>query len=157
MARRLRQTQIFIYLAHNDSAFASPFGQSRRETGHYSYDVGREDASEPDAIFALPSQMTVAILPNHPRSTEIANEEHDRGYEVMLHLPMESEANESPESQQLGTGMSKSEEFSVKCSAPFRDGVRCNVPFSMMFNSSPTFGSYSNTQFAEPKKRAKQS
>jgi len=67
------------------------------------------DASEVDAIFALPNQMTLSILPNHPRSTEIAEKAHSRGYEVMLHLPMESETNESPELQQLRSGMSTTE------------------------------------------------
>jgi polysaccharide deacetylase 2 family uncharacterized protein YibQ len=87
---------------------AHPSGNHAAKLAIILDDVGG-DASEPDAIFALPSHMTLSILPNHPRSTEIANEAHDRGYEVMLHLPMESEANESPESQQLRTGMGKSE------------------------------------------------
>jgi uncharacterized protein len=67
------------------------------------------DGSELDPIFALPVEMTLSVLPNHPRSTEIANQAYDRGYEVMLHLPMESEGNESAESQQLRPGMSSAE------------------------------------------------
>jgi polysaccharide deacetylase 2 family uncharacterized protein YibQ len=62
-----------------------------------------------DGIFALPNKLTLSVLPNHPRSNEIAQEAHRRGYEVMLHLPMESETNEAPEVQQLRTGMSASE------------------------------------------------
>jgi len=67
-------------------------------------DVG-SDASTVDTIFTLPDRMTLSILPNHPQSTSIAEYAHRRGYEVMLHLPMESEANESPEVEQLRTGM----------------------------------------------------
>lgn len=62
-----------------------------------------------DSIFALPNKLTLSVLPNHPHSSEIALEAHRRGYEVMLHLPMESETNEAPEVQQLRSGMSASE------------------------------------------------
>ena len=71
-------------------------------------DVGA-DSSAVDAIFSLPYPLTLSILPNHPRSTKIAEEARQRGYEVMLHLPMESVANEVPESQELRPGMSSSE------------------------------------------------
>ncbi len=59
-----------------------------------------------DAIFALHYPLTLSILPNHPRSTEIAREAHRRGYQVMLHLPMESLADETPEAVELRPGMS---------------------------------------------------
>ncbi|HEY4977590.1 MAG TPA: divergent polysaccharide deacetylase family protein, partial [Candidatus Acidoferrum sp.] len=48
-----------------------------------------------DSIFALPNKLTLSVLPNHPHSSEIALEAHRLGYEVMLHLPMESETNEA--------------------------------------------------------------
>lgn len=62
--------------------------------------------SSVDAIFALHYPLTLSVLPNHPRSAEIAAEAHRRGYEVMLHLPMESVANETPEPEELRPGMS---------------------------------------------------
>jgi len=64
------------------------------------------DPAAVDAIFALHYPLTLSVLPNHPRSAEIAQEAHRRGFEVMLHLPMESLANETPESQELRPGMS---------------------------------------------------
>lgn len=67
------------------------------------------DPSAIDDIFTLPNQLTLSVLPNHPRSTDVAEQAHRRGYEVMLHLPMESEANESPELRQLHSGMSTPE------------------------------------------------
>jgi uncharacterized protein len=67
-------------------------------------DLG-SDQSAADAIFALPYPLTVSVLPNHAHSTEIAAEAHRRGYEVMLHLPMQSVANEAPETQELRPGM----------------------------------------------------
>lgn len=67
------------------------------------------DPSAVDAIFSLHYPLTLSILPNHPRSTQIAQEARRRGYQVMLHLPMESLANEIPESQELRPGMSSEE------------------------------------------------
>jgi uncharacterized protein len=63
------------------------------------------DPSATDAIFALHYPLTLSILPNHPQSAGIAQEAHRRGYQVMLHLPMESVANEIPESLELRPGM----------------------------------------------------
>jgi len=67
------------------------------------------DPAAIDQIFTLPNKLTLSVLPNHPRSKEVAEEAHRRGYEVMLHLPMESEANETPEVRQLRPGMTASE------------------------------------------------
>jgi uncharacterized protein len=71
-------------------------------------DVG-SDPSAVDTIFSLHYPLTLSVLPNHARSTQIAQEAHQRGYEVMLHLPMESVANETPEPQELHPGMSPGE------------------------------------------------
>jgi len=53
--------------------------------------------------------LTISVLPNHPHSVEIAQEAHRRGYEVMLHFPMESMRNERPETRELRPGMSTSD------------------------------------------------
>jgi uncharacterized protein len=68
-------------------------------------DLGNDRAAA-DAIFALQCPITISVLPNHPRSIEIAQEAHRRGYQVMLHLPMEAMGNERPEAQELRPGMS---------------------------------------------------
>ena len=68
-------------------------------------DLGNDRAAA-DAIFALQCPITISVLPNHPRSIEIAQEAHRRGYQVMLHLPMESMGHERPEAQELRPGMS---------------------------------------------------
>ena len=67
-------------------------------------DLGSDRAAA-DAIFALPFPLTISVLPNHAHSAEIAEEAHRRGYEVMLHLPMQSVGNETPEAQELHPGM----------------------------------------------------
>jgi len=67
-------------------------------------DLGTDRAAA-DAIFALPYPLTISVLPNHAHSVEIAEEAHRRGYEVMLHLPMQSVGNEMSEAQELHPGM----------------------------------------------------
>jgi len=67
------------------------------------------DALAVDTIFSLHYPLTLSILPNHPHSAEIAQDAHHRGYQVMLHLPMESVGNEKPEIQELRPGMSQAE------------------------------------------------
>ena len=71
-------------------------------------DLGN-DRSAANAIFALKIPITMSVLPNHPHSVEIAEEAHRHGYQVMLHLPMQSVGNERPESQELHSGMSMSD------------------------------------------------
>ena len=56
-------------------------------------------------IFDLPYPLTLSILPNHEHSEEIAEEAERRGYQVMLHLPMQAVATEQPEAQELRPGM----------------------------------------------------
>jgi uncharacterized protein len=67
-------------------------------------DLGNDRAAA-EAIFALPYPLTISVLPDHAHSAEIAEEAHRRGYEVMLHLPMQSLGNEKPEAQELHPGM----------------------------------------------------
>jgi polysaccharide deacetylase 2 family uncharacterized protein YibQ len=67
-------------------------------------DLGNDRAAA-EAIFALPYHLTISVLPDHAHSAEIAEEAHRRGYEVMLHLPMQSVGNEKPEAQELHPGM----------------------------------------------------
>jgi polysaccharide deacetylase 2 family uncharacterized protein YibQ len=67
-------------------------------------DLGSDRAAA-EAIFALHYPLTLSVLPNHEHSTDIANEAQRRGYQVLLHLPMQSIANETPEAQELHAGM----------------------------------------------------
>jgi uncharacterized protein len=69
-------------------------------------DLG-QDYSSAEAIFALPYPLTISVLPNNPHSVDIAEEAHRRGFEVMLHLPMESVSQRHAESHELRPGMSQ--------------------------------------------------
>ncbi len=69
-------------------------------------DLG-QDYSAAESILALPYPLTISVLPNNPHSVDIAEEAHRRGYEVMLHLPMESVSQRHAESHELRPGMSQ--------------------------------------------------
>ncbi len=71
-------------------------------------DLG-SDRSAAEAIFAMGYPLTVSVLPNHEHSLDIAREAHRRGFQVMLHLPMQSLANETPEARELRPGMPAAE------------------------------------------------
>jgi len=71
-------------------------------------DLGNDrDAAE--AVFAMPYPVTVSILPKQAHSKEIAEQALKRGYEVMLHLPMQSIGKEHAEAQELRPGMTRAE------------------------------------------------
>src|ERR1700716_635262 len=89
---------------HSDSAPATSDIQAPR-LAIILDDLGN-DRSAAQAVFAMPYPLTISVLPNHPHSVEIAQEAHRRGFQVMLHLPMESMRNERPETQELRPGMS---------------------------------------------------
>jgi uncharacterized protein len=69
------------------------------------------DGSAADAVLALPAPLTVAVLPHHPLSSQIAEEAHRRGDQVILHLPMQSEGNS--ESNAEGNGAVEESELRV--------------------------------------------
>jgi uncharacterized protein len=71
-------------------------------------DLGSDRAAA-EAIFELAYPLTVSVLPNHEHSAEIASEALRRGYQVMLHVPMQAVANEKPEAQELRPGMPSAE------------------------------------------------
>lgn len=67
-------------------------------------DLGN-DRSAAAAVLALPYHLTISVLPYHPYSAEIAQEAYQRGFEVMLHLPMQAQGGEKSESEELRPGM----------------------------------------------------
>ncbi len=71
-------------------------------------DLGSDNAAA-EQIFALHYPITISVLPEHAHSVGIAEQARRRGYEVMLHLPMQSVGKEQPERQELRPGMSAAE------------------------------------------------
>jgi len=91
-------------------------------------DVG-SDPSAVDQVFALHYPLTLSVLPLHQHSTAIADEAHRRGYQVMLHLPMESIGNEVSEPRQLRLGMN-----SLQVSSDL-GGMLSSVPYAVGVNN----------------------
>jgi uncharacterized protein len=85
------------------------------------------DPAAVDSIFSLRYPLTLSILPNHLHSAQIAREAHRRGYQVMLHLPMQSLADEIPESQEIRPGMPpaqiSAELNNMLASVPYAAGI----------------------------------
>lgn len=91
-------------------------------------DLG-SDRSAADAVFALPYALTISVLPNHAHSADIAEEAHRRGFEVMLHLPMEAAGNETPEAQELHPGMP------AESITPLFEQMMASVPYASGVNN----------------------
>lgn len=70
-------------------------------------DLGN-DRAQADSLFRLAYPLTLSVLPRKADSTEIAEEAHRRGYEVMLHLPIASSSGTSDEAVELHPGMAAS-------------------------------------------------
>jgi uncharacterized protein len=71
-------------------------------------DLGN-DRAQADTLFRLAYPITISVLPPEADSGEIAEEAHRRGYQVMLHLPMASNAGERDETVELHPGMASVE------------------------------------------------
>lgn len=51
-------------------------------------DIGYRQTDE--AVLALPSNITLSVLPHTPLGERLAAIAHDKGHEIMLHLPMQA-------------------------------------------------------------------
>jgi uncharacterized protein len=67
-------------------------------------DLGN-DREAAETLFQLPFPLTVSVLPYLPHSAEISEEASRRGYQVMLHIPIEAPAGAKAESIELRPGM----------------------------------------------------
>jgi uncharacterized protein len=103
---------IHIHFASSQPAAPSSHSQASARLAIILDDLGN-DRGAADAIFALKYPLTVSVLPNHTHSDDIAEEAQRRGYEVMLHLPMQAMGNETPEEQELRPGMPATEVASI--------------------------------------------
>jgi polysaccharide deacetylase 2 family uncharacterized protein YibQ len=88
---------------------------------------GNDSAASVEDIFALHYPLTLSVLPNHAHSAQIAAEAHRRGYQVILHLPMQAVGSEIPESNELRPGMTSPEVSKdltgMLASVPYASGV----------------------------------
>lgn len=109
--RRTQSIHLVTPIAGASSAKLQPIGPGSASRGLRLAividDLG-SDRAQADALFRLSYPLTLSVLPNHSSSEEIAEEAHRRGYEVMLHLPIASEAGNRDEPVELHPGMDAS-------------------------------------------------
>jgi uncharacterized protein len=91
-------------------------------------DIGSDSAAAAQ-VFTLHYPITLSVLPLHEHSTAIAQEAHRRGYQVMLHLPMESVGDAGSEPRQIRAGMNSSQ-----ISSDLR-GMLGSVPYAVGVNN----------------------
>lgn len=67
------------------------------------------DGQPLERLMALDPNVNVAILPNGTRASEFAIRLHERGFEILCHLPMEPNGREAPGRNAILTSMSDEE------------------------------------------------
>ena len=60
-------------------------------------------------LYKIKSPVTIAVIPHHKFSKSIAREARQRGYQVILHLPLESESHLAAEKDTLNCSMGEKE------------------------------------------------
>jgi polysaccharide deacetylase 2 family uncharacterized protein YibQ len=71
-------------------------------------DFGYRPAEE-NKVLAMPAAISVAVLPNAPHAREMATKAHQRGHEVLIHLPMAPLSKQPLEKDTLTPEMSSDE------------------------------------------------
>ncbi len=80
-------------------------------------------------VLALPSDVSVAVLPDAPHAREMATKAHNAGHEVLIHLPMAPLSKQPLEKNTLRPEMSSSEIERI-----IREAVN-KVPYAVGLNN----------------------
>ena len=91
-------------------------------------DFGYRPVQE-NQVIALPSNISVAVLPNAPHAREMATKAHNAGHEVLIHLPMAPLSKQPLEKDTLRPEMSSGEIERI-----IRDSVN-KVPYAVGLNN----------------------
>lgn len=91
-------------------------------------DFGYRPAQE-NQVLQMPSAISVAVLPNAPHAREMATKAHQRGHEVLIHLPMAPLSKQPLEKDTLRPDMSAEEIARI-----IREAA-ADVPFAVGLNN----------------------
>ncbi|RWR03203.1 hypothetical protein ED28_04020 [[Pantoea] beijingensis] len=80
-------------------------------------------------VLQMPQAVSVAVLPNAPHAREMATKAHQRGHEVLIHLPMAPLSKQPLEKDTLHPDMTRSEIERI-----IREAVN-DVPFAVGLNN----------------------
>ena len=84
---------------------------------------------EDNQILALPTPITVAILPSSPHGREVAEKAHQQGREILIHMPMKPLSQQPLEKDTLTPSMSAEEIDRI-----IKDAIR-RVPYAKGMNN----------------------
>lgn len=102
-------------------------------------DFGYRPAQE-NQVLQMPAALSVAVLPNAPHAREMATKAHQRGHEVLIHLPMAPLSKQPLEKDTLRPDMSAEEIARIihdaAAAVPFAVGLN-NHMGSAMTSSLP--------------------
>ncbi|NKG32788.1 divergent polysaccharide deacetylase family protein [Erwinia rhapontici] len=91
-------------------------------------DFGYRPAQE-NQVLQMPAAISVAVLPNAPHAREMATKAHQRGHEVLIHLPMAPLSKQPLEKDTLRPDMSAEEIARI-----IREAA-ADVPFAVGLNN----------------------
>lgn len=91
-------------------------------------DFGYRPAQE-NQVLQMPAAISVAVLPNAPHAREMATKAHQRGHEVLVHLPMAPLSKQPLEKDTLRPNMSAEEIARI-----IREAA-ADVPFAVGLNN----------------------
>nr|WP_241763976.1 divergent polysaccharide deacetylase family protein [Winslowiella toletana] len=91
-------------------------------------DFGYRPAQE-NQVLQMPPAISVAVLPNAPHAREMATKAHQRGHEVLIHLPMAPLSKQPLEKDTLHPEMSSAEIARI-----ISDAVK-SVPYAVGLNN----------------------
>jgi uncharacterized protein len=103
--RRTQSIHLITPLPQTEAASPAP---ARPQLAIVIDDLGN-DRAQADSLFRIAYPLTISVLPHEANSGEIAEEAHRRGFQVMLHLPMASNAGDRDEAIELHPGMASAE------------------------------------------------
>ena len=103
--RRTQSMHLITPLPQAETASPAP---ARPQLAIVIDDLGN-DRAQADSLFRIAYPLTISVLPHEANSGEIAEEAHRRGFQVMLHLPMASNAGDRDEAIELHPGMAAAE------------------------------------------------
>lgn len=102
-------------------------------------DIGYR-AKEDSEIYAMPKEISVAIIPAAPYATERANEAYQQKRDILIHLPMQPKSNDQIEAGgiKIGDGEEKIRKLI--------DSSRGQVPYAIGLNNHMGSGATSDRQ-----------
>jgi polysaccharide deacetylase 2 family uncharacterized protein YibQ len=90
-------------------------------------DIGYRQTDE--AVLSLPTNITLSVLPHTPLGQKLALEGHNKGHEIMIHLPMQALSGNSLGPGALTSDMSE-QQIKSEINAAFN-----NIPFARGANN----------------------